>query len=54
MINEFDRVRIISTGETGIVVDIRNTTKKFFLLEMDFDNRLVDCTENEIEKIDEK
>lgn len=51
MINEFDRVRIISTGETGIVVDIRNTTKKFFLLEMDFDNRLVDCTESEIEKL---
>lgn len=52
MINEFDRVRIISTGETGIVVDIRCTAKKFYLVEKDNDNELVDCTESEIEKID--
>lgn len=52
MINEFDRVRIISTGETGMVVDIRGTAKKFYLVEKDNDNELVDCTESEIEKID--
>lgn len=52
MITEFDRVRIIGTGETGIVVDIRDTTEKFYLVEKDSDNELADCTENEIEKID--
>lgn len=52
MINEFDKVRIINTGETGVVVDIRGTAKKFYLVEMDNNNELVDCTESEIEKID--
>lgn len=52
MINEFDRVQIISTCETGTVVDIRGTAKKLYLVEKDNDNELVDCTESEIEKID--
>lgn len=52
MINEFDMVRIISTGEIGVVVDIRNTNQKFYLVERDNDNELLDCTESEIEKLD--
>lgn len=48
MIEEFDRVRIISLEKTGIVVDIRNTTKKFYLVELDNDNSLFDCTEQDI------
>lgn len=52
MITEFDRVRIIGTGETGIVVDVRGTAEKFYLIEKDSDNELLDCTEREIEKID--
>lgn len=52
MINEFDKVRIIGTCETGIVVDIRNTTSTFYLVEKDTDNELVDCTKDEIELID--
>lgn len=50
MINEYDRVRIKRTGEVGIVVDIRNANGKFFLVEKDSDNRLVDCKEEELEK----
>ena len=48
MIEEFDHVRIISLEKTGIVVDIRNTTKKFYLVELDNDNSLFDCTEQDI------
>lgn len=51
MINEFDRVRIKSTGETGVVVDIRNTNGKFFLVERDTDNELVDCKESDLEEL---
>lgn len=51
MINEFDRVRIKSTGETGIVVDIRNITEEIFLVERDKDNELIDCVEADLEKV---
>ena len=50
MINEFDRVRIIRTGEIGVVIDIRGTTEKFYLIEIDYNNMLADCLESEIEK----
>ncbi len=50
MINEYEHVKIISTGETGIVVDIRDTTERFYLVELDKDNSLFDCTEKDIEK----
>lgn len=52
MINEFDRVRIIKTGEIGVVIDIRGTTEKFYLIEIDDNNMLADCLESEIEKTD--
>ena len=48
MIEEFDRVRIIPLEKTGVVVDIRNTTKKFYLVELDDDNSLFDCIEQDI------
>lgn len=32
MINEYDRVKIIETGDVGIVVDIRETNGTFVLL----------------------
>ncbi len=51
MINEFDHVQIKKTGETGIVVDIRNVNGKFFLVERDSDNELIDCIESDLEKI---
>lgn len=30
MIREYDRVKVKSTGDTGIVVDIRNTNGTYF------------------------
>ena len=32
MINEYDRVKIIKTGDVGIVVDIRETNGTFCLV----------------------
>lgn len=52
MIHEYDHVRVKTTGFTGIVVDIRNINGTFYLVEMDEDNELVDCTEDELERID--
>lgn len=49
MINEFDRVKIKSNGETGVVVDVRNADGTFFLVERDADNELVDCVEADLE-----
>ena len=51
MIREYDRVKVKSTGDTGIVVDIRNTTGTYFLVERDSDNELIDCTASELEKL---
>lgn len=51
MIEEFDHVKIKSSGETGVVVDIRNTNGKFFLVELDTDNELIDCVETDLEKV---
>lgn len=48
-INEFEQVRIKKTGETGVVVDIRGVDDKFFLVERDLDNELVDCVESDLE-----
>lgn len=52
MIKEFDHVKIKSSGETGVVVDIRNINGKFFLVERDADNELVDCQEADLEAVD--
>lgn len=49
MINEYDLVRIKATDETGIVVDIRNTSGTYYLVELDKDSELIDCTEDELE-----
>lgn len=51
MIHEYDHVRIKTTGITGVVVDIRDTDGRFYLVENDDDNDLFDCTEDELEKI---
>ena len=51
MINEFDRVKVKSSGETGVVVDIRSTNGTFYLVERDADNELIDCVESDLEKV---
>nr|DAH41550.1 MAG TPA: NifZ domain [Caudoviricetes sp.] len=50
MIKEYDHVKILKTGATGIVVDIRDTGGIFYLVELDKDNELIDCRESDIEK----
>ncbi len=51
MIHEYDRVRIKTSGVTGIVVDIRHINGTYYLVESDKDNELFDCTEDELERI---
>ena len=51
MIQEYDHVKIKNTGNTGIVVDIRNTNGTYYLVQRDDDNELIDCTADELEKI---
>lgn len=51
-INEYDHVRIVKTGETGIVVDIRVTNDRYFTVERDSDNELLDCKEDDLEKLE--
>lgn len=62
MVNEYDHVRIKSTGITGIVVDISTVKgQKIFVVESDEKNvlggygsenswKLFDCTADNIEK----
>lgn len=52
MIHEYDRVRIKSSGIQGIVVDIRHTNGTYYLVESDNDNELIDCTGDELERIE--
>ncbi len=52
MISEYDRVKIVKTGDTGIVVDIRDTNGTYYLIERDSDNELIDCTEEELERLE--
>ena len=51
MIKEYDHVKVLKTGETGIIVDIRDTGGIYYLVELDKDNELSDCRESDIEKI---
>ena len=51
MIQEYDHVKIKNTGNTGIVVDIRNTNGTYYLVERDGDSELIDCKADELEKI---
>lgn len=51
-INEYDHVCVIASGDAGIVVDIRTTNNTYFTVERDGDNKLLDCTESDIEKIE--
>ena len=51
MIKEYDPVKVIKTGDAGIVVDIRDTGGIFYLVELDKNNELLDCKREEIEKI---
>lgn len=41
MIKEFDKVRIIASGKTGVVVDIRNPNDTYYLVELDEDNEII-------------
>ncbi|MCM1227552.1 MAG: hypothetical protein NC320_09045 [Clostridium sp.] len=52
MIHEYDHVKIKENGITGIVVDIRHTNGTYYLVESDADNDLIDCTEDELERIE--
>ena len=48
MIKEYDHVKVLKTGETGIIVDIRDTGGVYYLVELDMDNELIDCRESDI------
>ena len=50
MIKEFDKVRIIASGKTGVVVDMRNPNDTYYLVELDEDNEIIDCVKGDIEK----
>lgn len=52
MICEYDRVLVKKTGDIGIVVDIRETNGTYYLIERDSDNKLIDCTVDDLEKIE--
>ena len=54
MIREYDRVKVKNTGDVGIVIDIRNSNGTYFLVERDKDNELIDCTADELEKIEQR
>lgn len=51
MIKEYDHVKVIKTGDAGIVVDIRDTGGIFYLVELDKNNELLDCKREDIEKL---
>ena len=51
MIREFDKVKITASGKIGVVVDIRDTDCLHYLIELDKNNQIIDCSENEIEKL---
>ena len=51
MIKEYDHVKVLKTGDTGIVVVVRDTGGIFFLVELDKNNELLDCKREEIEKL---
>lgn len=51
MIEEYERVKIKKTGEFGLVIDVREKNGKFYLVELDKDNEVIDCTEDELEKL---
>lgn len=51
MIREFDKVKITASGKIGVVVDIRGTDVLRYLIELDENNQIIDCKENEIEKL---
>lgn len=51
MIDEYDHVKIKKSGVAGVVVDIRHTNGTYYLVERDDNNELIDCTEDELEKL---
>ena len=51
MIKEYDHVKVLNTGDAGIVVDIRDTGGIFYLVELDKNNELLDCKREDIEKL---
>lgn len=52
MIHEYDRVIIKASGIQGIVIDIRHTNGTYYLVESDDSNDLIDCNEDELEKLE--
>lgn len=51
MIREFDKVKVTASGKIGVVVDIRSSNVLRYLIELDENNQIIDCNENEIEKL---
>lgn len=53
--NELDKVKIISTGETGTIVDLYLLEDKWYyqveLIKKTIKRDIIECKENEIEKL---
>lgn len=55
--NELDKVKIISTGETGIIVDLYRSEDKWYyqveLIEKTIDRDIIECREDDIEQLED-
>ena len=55
--NELDKVKIISTSEVGIIVDLYKLEDKCFyqveLMEKTIDRDIIECSEDELEKLED-
>lgn len=56
--NELDKVKIISTGEIGMIVDLYYSEDKWYyqveLVEKTIDRDIIECREDDIEKVEYK
>lgn len=56
--NELDKVKIISTGEIGVIVDLYYSADKWYyqveLVEKTIDRDIIECREDDIEKVEYK
>lgn len=56
--NELDKVKIISTGEIGMIVDLYYSEDKWYyqveLVEKTIDRDIIECREDDIEKLEDK
>lgn len=55
--NELDKVKIISTGEIGIIVDLYRSNDKWYyqveLIEKTIERDIIECREDDIEKLED-